>query len=147
MIVDPAVARRKFERDVRPLVDNPDLYTRLGIRSLAADYPILRVALVWQRRQLEIGIELIAPDWDYRPPSARWVALDGQAWPATDAPSGNGFQGPHPETGAPWLCFRGCLEYHEWESHASDAWWPLRLDERYRLLGFVQNVATVLRRT
>jgi hypothetical protein len=146
MIVDPAVARRKFDRDVRPLIDDPALFERLGIRAVVTTYPVLRVGLAWPSRHTEIGLELRAPDWDYRPPSGDWVLLDGRPLPVGEAPSGNGFQGAHPSTGRPWLCFRGVLEYHEWENHASDPWWPLRGNNAYRLLGSVQNIASVLRR-
>jgi len=149
MIVDPAVARRKFERDVRPLVDHPDVFAGIGVRALLVAFPIVRVALQWPARSQEIGLQLYAPDWDYRPPSADWVTPEGLPCPAVEAPSGPGFQQPNPQTrrpDRPWLCFRGFLEFHEYAGHDADAWWPLRLGERYRLLGVIQNVASVLRR-
>lgn len=149
MVVHPAVARRKFERDVRPLVEHPGAFVGVGIRPLLVAYPIVRVALRWPSRETEIALELSAPDWDYRPPSADWMTLEGSLLPAGEAPTANGFQAPNPQTrrpDRPWLCFRGCLEFHEYTGHAADAWWPLRLDESLRLLGLVQNVASVLRR-
>jgi hypothetical protein len=148
MIVDRAVARRKFDRDVEPIRREPELYERLGIRPLVIDFPMLRVGLVWPRKQVGIGLELLAPDWDYRPPSADWVTVDGEPWPVEQAPDGNGFQAstPYPTTGRPWLCFRGFREYHEWEGHVGDPWWPLREDDSFRLLGRVQHIAEQLRR-
>jgi hypothetical protein len=147
VIVDPVVACRKFERDVRPLIEDAALFTRIGLRPLVTTYPVLRVALLWPSKDVEIAVELTAPDWDYRPASVDWVTLEGEAWPLADAPSTNGFQGgAHPGTGRPWFCFPGALEYHEWESHSVDGWWPRRLDESARLVGFVQNVANVLRK-
>lgn len=146
MIVDPVVACRKFERDVRPLIEDAALFTRIGLRPLVTTYPVLRVALSWPSKLVEIAVELTAPDWDYRPASVDWVTLDGEPWPIAEAPTNNGFQGAHPETGRPWFCFPGALEYHEWEGHSVDAWWPRRLNESFRLVGFVQNVATVLRK-
>jgi hypothetical protein len=150
MIVDPAVARRKFERDVRPLVEDQKMFSRIGVRALLVAFPVVRVALQWPSRDEEIGLQLCAPDWDYRPPSADWVTLDGSPWPAAQAPTGNGFQQPNKQTrrpDRPWLCFRGVLEFHEYTGHEADAWWPLRLEEQYQLLGVIQNVASVLRRT
>ena len=149
MIVDPAVARRKFERDVRPLVEHPDAFARIGIRPLVVAFPTVRVALHWPSREIDLGLELSAPDWDYRPPTVDWVKLDGAPWAAGEAPSGDGFQEPNPNTrrpDRPWFCFRGSLEFHEYAGHSAEAWWPIHADERYRILGFIQNVAAVLAR-
>lgn len=150
MIVDPAAARRKFERDVQPLVDHPGAFARIGVRPLLVAFPTVRVALRWPSQGKEIGLQLSAPDWDYRPPSVDWVALNGTPLPASAAPSGNGFQQPNPNTrrpDRPWFCFRGSLEFHEYTGHSAEAWWPIHTDERYRMLGFIHNVAAVLART
>jgi hypothetical protein len=149
VIVDPAVARRKFEREVQPLVDDPEAFARIGMRPMLVAFPTVRVALPWRSRGIELGLQMSAPDWDYRPPSVDWVDLDGAPWPAGDAPSGDGFQQPNLNTrrpDRPWFCFRGSLEFHEYTGHSADAWWPIHSDERYRMLGFIQNVAAVLAR-
>ena len=145
MIVDPRVARRKFDRDAQPILEDPGAFGALGMRLIAAAYPNLRVALAWPQRQLEIPLELRAEDWDYRPPSASWVQEDGSSWDGP-VPSTNGFQAGD-ATHEPWLCFPGCLEFHEWAGHHTDLWWPKRHQEALRLLGFLQNAAAVLRRT
>ena len=147
MIVDGAVARLKFERDTRPLVECRDPFVAAGIAPLVVAFPILRVGLHWPSRALDIALELRAPDWDYRPPAADWVREDGSPWPLSDAPQGGGFQGAHPRSGRPWLCYRGSLDYHEWEGHVDDHWWAIRDDPQYRLLGFIQNVNSELQRT
>jgi hypothetical protein len=145
VIVDPRVAKRKFDRDVQPVLVDPGAFEVLGMRLLVASYPVLRVALAWTRHQTEIPLELYAPDWDYRPPSATWVREDGLPWDGA-VPNGNGFQ-PGDATHRPWLCFPGTLEYHEWPGHHTDHWWPRRHDPALRLLGFTQHIASVLRRT
>ena len=144
MIVDPRVAKRKFDRDVRPIVEDPDAFGVLGMRLIAASYPILRVALAWPGKG-EIPLELRANDWDFRPASATWVAEDGGPWTG-GVPNANGFQAGD-ATHRPWLCFAGSLEYHEWPGHHTDHWWARRNDPNVRLLGFVQHIASVLRKT
>ena len=91
MIVDPRVAKRKFDRDIAPLVEDPAAFAALGIRLIEGTFPTLRVSLAWPKRQLEIPLELAAPDWDFRPPSATWVKEDGSSWDGP-VPSGNGLQ-------------------------------------------------------
>jgi hypothetical protein len=145
VIVDPRVARRKFDRDARPILEDPDAFGALGMRLIVAVYPILRVALAWPARQLEIPLQLNAEDWDYRPPSASWVQEDGSLW-NDPVPSTNGFQ-IGDATHRPWLCFPGSLEFHEWAGHHTELWWPRHHQEALRLLGFLQNASAVLRRT
>lgn len=146
MIVDPRVARLKFDRDVEPMRSNPEPYEKLGIRPLVIEYPVVRVALAWPKATTEIGLELRAVNWDYRPPSADWVTLGGDPWPINSAPEGRGFQRntPFPTTGRPWLCFPGFREFHEWDGHVGEPWWPLRPDDSFRLLGRIQHIADQL---
>jgi hypothetical protein len=145
VIVDPRVARRKFERDVQPILEDPDAFGALGMRLIEASYPVLRVGLTWPKRQLEIPLELRAENWDYRPASATWVNEDGGPWKGP-VPNANGLQAGD-ATRRPWLCFPGTLEYHEYPGHHTDLWWPKRRLDSLRLLGFVQHIAAVLRKT
>ena len=114
------------------------------MRLLVASYPILRVALAWPpAAEIPLGAAgggLGLPAAVGHVGRSGWWPVDGPI------PNGNGFQAGD-ATHRPWLCFPGSLEYHEWPGHHTDHWWPRRMQESLRLLGFVQHVGSVLRRT
>jgi len=150
MIVDPQLARARFERDVLAMAQKPDVYAASGIRIARLQFPILDVFLSWTRMGGEIGLHVEADDYDYRPPRGWWVNTAGEALHAGSGvvPNGNGFQSSaHPYGFAlTWFCFPGWREYHDHQSHQQPTWASLRSIPRFRLPGVILQLHTDLNR-
>ena len=146
MIVDPALARGRFDKDLSSVFDSPDLYTRVGVEFLEAEFPDAWFRLVGPAgREFILYVE--ASDYSYRPVSGWWVTGSG----VSDAllehfPSGCGFSGPQTPDGTPrtWFCFPGWRDYHDHTSHVDPPWSVFRPSEKYRLPAIVLQLRTDL---
>lgn len=149
MILDPALARARFERDLERLIARPDIFEAAGVRLITAAYPVLEVDLHWFRRSRWIRLHVDATDYDYVPPKGWWVTEEGaDMLQGSGIPSGVGFQvGADPHTGRrPWFCFPGWREYHDWENHHQVLWTAIRRLPRHRLLAQVRQLRADLNR-
>ena len=135
-IVDPSLSTAMFDQGTAPLVES-DVYERMGIRVIKRECPVLVVGLYWKAVDKEIFLHVQADNYDYLPPRAWWVGVDGLPLPASAVPSGCGLQGPpNPYDDARgWLCFPGWREYHDHPSHRDDSWDSRSLLPKYRLPG------------
>jgi hypothetical protein len=141
VILDPTLARARFERDTRALGESPDNYAKIGIRVIRVEYPVLEVGLLWTAPKREIILHVDAEDYDYLPARGWWVDVAGSALQAGSGgvPNGGGFQTsghPHdlPRT---WFCFQGWREYHDHQSHQTPTWASIRQSPQHRLPGVV----------
>lgn len=147
MIVDPAVSRRKFAREVEMAEALGHLHKQ-GIWILRSEYPIVFVAIVTPQLvpafpAILAAVHIDFTDYDVRPPSVRFVdpfteryltALEIR-WPFPKA--NEVVQGPaeNPikmmqhtsyvqsfDHERPFLCVPGVREYHECSGHSGDSW-------------------------
>lgn len=87
-----------------------------------SDYPVLDISFVADGRRT-LRVRVLAPHWDEQPPSIELLTADGARLTHGQAPAYNIFhQGPHRNTGYPFICMAGTKEYHEHESHVGDSW-------------------------
>jgi putative metal binding uncharacterized protein len=144
MIVDPAVSRQKFAREVEAAKAYGP-FQRQGVWIMRAEYPIVFVVLVTNQLVPVLpgvlcGVHLDFTDYDVRPPSLRFVdpfeenPLSASAcwsFPKTSVTvnqeTGEAvhevqklLQAFDPEK--PFLCLPGVREYHECSAHSGDSW-------------------------
>lgn len=144
MIVDPAVSRHKFAREVEAAKAYSP-FQRQGVWIMRAEYPIVFVALVTNQLVPVLpgvlcGVHLDFSDYDVRPPSLRLV--DPFDEKPLSASASWGFpkvsEIVNPETGEtvhevqnllqafnpekPFICLQGVREYHECSAHSGDSW-------------------------
>jgi Predicted metal binding domain len=145
MIVDPAVSRRKFAREVEAARAH-DPFRRQGVWIMRAEYPIVFAILATNHPVPVLpgvlcGVHLDFSDYDVRPPSIKFVD------PFEEKPlSVNTCWGfprkvrdiVNTETGEvveelqnllvafnpekPFICLQGVREYHECSAHSGDSW-------------------------
>lgn len=147
MIVDPAVSRQKFAREVETARALEYLHKQ-GIWILRSEYPIVFVAIVSQRNMPLVpgvlcAVHIDFTDYDVRPPSVRFVdpfselpvaahelkwgfpkatnvvrdAVSGEIVSAEFVPYVQSF-----DQNRPFLCVPGVREYHECSGHSGDSW-------------------------
>jgi len=137
-VVHEAVSRQIFDDAVRGL--GPDLCKERGWTILVAVYPILEIEFVAVERQ-SARIRALCDAWNGIPPSVTW--LDATGSPLASIPQGPGGQlnnGPHSETGRPFVCMAGVREYHTHSSHTGDLWENYKERPGYDLGGIITQV-------
>lgn len=141
MLVDPAISRAKFAREVAEVTALRDVLRRRGAFIISAEFPEVFVALGTPNSNvsfLPFGAVIDFSDYDLQPPSVRFVN------PYTKAPlqkdmlrTGLFLRAEPNEAGAatvrqilqchdgglPFLCLAGIREYHESSAHSGDSWW------------------------
>lgn len=126
-IVHPRLASASFGCAIQPLLDDPALYERQGIRLLRYDYPILDVELTWERRGVRLMLRVVGKDFNYRPIQGWWVKPDGSplAAGASLMPTGRGFHAGSRPDGQPggWFCYPGWSEWHDHNGHHKEKTW------------------------
>jgi len=138
-LVEAGVSRVKLKRELDAWDGQADLYRRRGWLLLRRDDLVVEVAFV-APVPLPTGtvlpvvtacIRLDYTDYDLEPPSLRFLDVwtrEPAAPPVQPAQlSGSGelqnlMPGPHPDTGLPFLCLPGVLEYHSHPQHSGDLW-------------------------
>jgi hypothetical protein len=148
LIVDPELARRRFERDLNPLAADPGLYAVYGVRLLSR-----QPHAAWVAIKRTDGVELVlyvdGVDYDFRPAGGWWVLANGSLVArVTDVPVNNGFQvPPTPEKlNRTWLCFPGWRDYHDHSGHMDPGWAWYRGQPSYQLPATLLQLATDLDR-
>jgi hypothetical protein len=138
-LVDPAVSRAKFEREVAAFRNIEADQRRRGILVLRAEFPTVDVVFAAAhvpQRPVLFGATLDFSNYDLWPPSIRFVdafsrePLTLQQLPPflrSAAPPAGGelqlqqlvqaFAG-----GEPFLCLQGVREYHFNPAHTGDSW-------------------------
>lgn len=151
MIVDPALARARFEQDTRPLVQNSAAYQATGTRVIQVAFPVIKAALWWRAINGELWLHVQADDYDYLPVQGWWVDAVGQPLRPggpTRLPNGVGFQIGNDPYGQnrTWFCFPGWREYHDHSSHQNTPWLHYRSRAAYRLPGVIVQLQADLNR-
>lgn len=144
MVVDPAVSRRKFDKEVAAARAHRPFWGQ-GVWILRAEYPLVFVVLMVNKPlpvlpAVVCGIHVDFTDYDVRPPSLRLVnpfdetPLDfNQSW---KFPRANVRQDPKTQNAVaelqnllqvfdnarPFFCIPGVREYHECSAHTGDSW-------------------------
>lgn len=144
MIVDPAVSRQKFAREVEAAKAYGP-FQRQGVWIMRAEYPIVFVVLVTNQLVpilpgVLCGVHLDFSDYDVRPPSLRLVDPFDEKPLSTDAcwrftkvtevvnPATGGIVQEEQhllqafDLAKPFICLPGVREYHECSAHSGDSW-------------------------
>lgn len=145
LVVDPAVSRRKFERELAQYRQLEDEHIKRGWWLLKAEFP--EVFVVFAAPQLKppsvvFGVVIDFTNYDLWPPSVRFVnpftrrpckaselmsKMPRRVTTATEpTPSQKGVQlqsliQNHVDE-RPFLCLPGVREYHEHPAHSGDSW-------------------------
>lgn len=143
MATDPAVSRRKFEREVANWRGLEPCYRERGIWLLEAEFPKILAALVTPNARpmfVRCGVEIDFTDYDAKPPSVILVnpltkkRMSRQellgAFPLfsvkTDEEGGERLVAQDIvqafDEKSPFICLPGVREYHENPAHNSDLW-------------------------
>lgn len=140
-----ALARGAFERDVA-LIDARAAAAR-GWEVKTVVYPVLDIVFTHPVAK-PLRLKFTCEDWDDRPPSIGLLEADGT--PLLTKPQNTDGQfhpGGHPNTGRPFVCMRGALEYHTHPQHAADVWDNYRGRPGMDLGGIVFQLWRVWRRS
>jgi len=159
--VDPAVSRKKFNREIREFRAHADDYRRRGWFLVHAKFPVALVILATGKTQpvsIPFGLRLEYSNYDAVPPSLRLVhPISGQPYKLNELPTplprrlrgGDGEQmtvqalmQAHREDATPFLCIPGVREYHDHPAHSGDAWELHRGGGAGRLVRLVEVVST-----
>ena len=167
MIVDPAVARRKFDKEVR-LARSQPYWQQQGVWMLRAEFPIVFVIFATPKMMpwcpgVIAGLHIDFSDYDIRPPSVRFVDPFTEAaltftemkwhFPRTvnavrDRTSGQITAAEQLayvqsfDNIKPFLCLPGVREYHECSAHSGDSWFMHRSPRE----GLLVHLLTILQR-
>ena len=148
LLVDPAVSRAKFDREVASYKEYEDVYIRGGWWLLRAEFP--QVFIVFGTPSLKppavaFGALLDFTNYDFWPPSVRLVdpftqepyrgrelpnllkrrvpaQLDAQLAGLGQAFVEQPLMQFHDPEDVPFLCLPGVREYHEHPGHSGDSW-------------------------
>lgn len=104
------------------------------------EFPSLDVSFHQPDRQ-PLLLQCDFADWNESPPSIRLRELDGGV--LAKVPKGKEgvfHQGPHPQTGEPFICMAGVREYHTHPSHTSDDWSRYSAGSGYDLGGLLTRI-------
>jgi hypothetical protein len=86
------------------------------------DFPVVDVTFLKEGRKT-LRVKLVAKEWDDLPPSVELMDANGIHFPPNQGPVNPIFNlSAHPNTGRPFVCMVGTLEYHTHSSHVSDLW-------------------------
>ncbi len=146
-IVHPKLAKACFERAIRPLLIQPELFDKIGIKFIKYLYPLLDVELDWYHQGIKLAVRIDGTDYRYRPISGWWIDKDGAQIEQGQqrVPAGNGFhtvdQDSRPRC---WFCFPGWREYHDHSGHQDISWASIRRQPRYSVLQLIQQLRTDL---
>ena len=133
-----AACRALFEEDVSGLTERV-LAARNWI-LYRSDFPVLDVGFRKAGRD-ELRVRLLYPQWNEQPPSIELLAADGTYLTEKTAPRNPMFNlSAHPNTGRPFVCSPGSVEYHTHSSHLNDAWDNYKGKAGYQLGGILDQL-------
>ena len=165
---DPAVSRRKFNREIAEFRSHANEYRRRGWLLAEAKFPHALVILATTKTQLIsilCGVSFDYSNYDAAPPSVRLVhplTLEPYKWselptrlPRMPTPPDveNAAQAqlvvpPQPlmqpsgdDDTPPFLCIAGVREYHEHPAHSGNHWFSHRTSGAGRLDRLVQVIS------
>jgi hypothetical protein len=135
--MNEAASKALFSAEVPNL---PRLAAMRGWTVYQAEFPIFEIEFSAQGRR-PLRVRVIAMEWNEQPPSVELLAPDGTRLRPGEAPTQAVFhQGPHPNTGYPFVCMVGTKEYHTHPSHVNDYWENYRRRENCGLLSLITQL-------
>jgi hypothetical protein len=166
-VVDPAVSRTKFERQIAEYRSLEQDYRKRGWLLIEANFPHALVAMV--ARQLAVpsvvlGVSFDFTNYDVEPPSVRLVdPFTGEPYKPTNLPvrldrrvpgvvmpaMPQGLPAPvvaqpylqwYSGDDIPFLCLPGVREYHQHPGHSGDSWELHRRDGAGRLVRLLEVI-------
>ena len=123
--------------------DLPRIAAVRGWMLNGAAFPTIDVTFQSELRT-PLRLRLECRQFNEQPPSIALLRQDGSILPK-DAPNPGGGTGvfnmsAHPQTGRPFVCMRGSLEYHTHSSHIQDSWSQVAANDNYTLLGILYQL-------
>lgn len=115
-----SVSKSRFDQSVGRWP--PDLAKVNGWILHKVEYPVVDCEFTAPGRT-PLRVYMNCADWDERPPSV--TLQNSQGEPLKTLPENrNGIfnPGPHRNTGLPFVCMAGTLEFHTHESHLNEKW-------------------------
>lgn len=159
MVVDPAITRAKFDREIEALLQRRAEEQRRGWFIMDTTFPKVFVVFaspILRPTPLLFGVDLDFTDYDLMPPSVRLVnpftrePHTNQTWPrevgfwrfdsATQQLAPNLLQFPGGPEDTPFLCFPGVREYHDHPAHSGDKWLLHRSNKEGTLYVLLQKI-------
>ncbi len=162
---DPAVSRKKFNREINEFRSQSEEYCRRGWLLAYAKYPHALVILATDKTNpvtILTGVSFDYTNYDVAPPSVRLVhPITGKPYKNSELPT----QLPRllpasntpgaPEVGLPvqilmqaygpddipFLCLAGVREYHEHPAHSGDHWELHRPSGAGRLIRLIEIIS------
>ena len=161
---DPAVSRRKFDREIAEFRSQADEYRRRGWLLEEAEFPHALVILATAKTQpisILCGVWFDYSNYDAAPPSVRlvhpltrepykWSELPtrlprmpalaqgvAQAQPVVPIP----LMQAYGDDDIPFLCLAGVREYHEHPAHSGDHWLSHRTFGAGRLVRLLEVIS------
>jgi hypothetical protein len=138
--MNEAVAKEMFDQDAGKIPDK--LIAVRNWKLYSTDFPVLDIGFLADGRS-ELRLRLTAKNWNDAPPSVALLDSDGNFLVAAQLPKSSGtvFNGSaHANTGHPFVCMAGTLEYHTHSSHVQDAWDNYKRRDSFRLGGIVTQI-------
>jgi hypothetical protein len=137
-LIDPAVSRAKFDREVAAYHEQAATYRARGWLLLDTTYPHVLIAFAKEGRppMIVFGAQIDFTNYDFWPPSVVLVdPLSGTPYTAGTVPVGLVrlvgtprrpelfplLQATSPDA-VPFVCLPGIREYHEHPAHTGDSW-------------------------
>lgn len=138
MGMHPALAKAKFEAALASITE--ELLQLRNWTIFSKEWPLFDVGFT-SPKGCQLRIALTCNDWDELPPSIALLTWTGEPLKTVPRSTTNIFhQGPHPDTGKPFVCMAGVREYHTHPSHRSDFWSGRRGDAGYSLGEIVTQI-------
>jgi hypothetical protein len=161
-LVDPAISRRKLERELEDWRASEVEYRNRGWLLVRRDDLVVEVAFAKPIRLGGAVYPLIVPtvrfdytNYDLWPPSLTFIDLLtgepsppplGQAFLRTPEGAVNNILLTHP-TGKPFLCVRGTREFHEHPEHTGEPWALYRAQRAGALSVLCDLISTTMTET
>jgi hypothetical protein len=166
MFVDPAISRRKFDREIEQFRAERKSHHRRGVWLMDATFPdaffILTATQTKPYPMVAFGVVINFENYDVEPPSVRFVhpvtgdplkkrelphllvtevkrvmVAPGQIMEAPNRWLANGFDEEVPA----FVCLQGVREYHNHPGHSGDSWWLHRKGGAGTLFYIVDQLA------
>lgn len=133
-----ALSQALFEREANALNSARLLELRNWMIN-GITFPVIDITFSQPDRN-SFRVRLLCNDWNEQPPSVELLSADGSY--LEKLPSGSGVlnSGLHGNTGRPFICTPGTLEYHTHPSHLQDSWENYKGKSSFDLGGLLTQI-------
>jgi len=136
--VNRAASQELFEEQTRHLEGS--ILDTNGWHVFSRTYPVLDIGFKREGR-VPLRLQLHCEDWNDQPPSVALLTWEGERLrTAPQGPTNVFNSSAHPNTGFPFICMAGSLEYHTHSSHTGDLWDNYKTRSGYDLGGIVHQL-------